>query len=61
MTEALAEVAELVRQETGIVLAATQRESLQAAVNRAAPGLDAAGFLRGTSRSGPSAALLWTG
>jgi chemotaxis protein methyltransferase CheR len=46
MTQALTKVAELVRQETGIVLAAAQVEALRAAVNRAAPGLDAAGFLR---------------
>jgi chemotaxis protein methyltransferase CheR len=46
MTQAIAEVAELVRRETGIVLAAAQAGVLRAAVNRAAPGLDAAGFLR---------------
>jgi chemotaxis protein methyltransferase CheR len=46
MTQALAEVAELVRQETGIVLPAAQVGALRAAVNRVAPGLDAAGFLR---------------
>jgi chemotaxis protein methyltransferase CheR len=46
MTQALAEVAELVRQETGMVLAAAHAEAIRAAVKRAAPGLDAAGFLR---------------
>ena len=45
----LADVADLVRREAGITLSAAQESSLQAALGRAAPGLDAESFLRQTS------------
>lgn len=46
MNEALGAVAELVRREAGIVLSSAQETALRAALARAAPGLDAAAFLR---------------
>ena len=45
MTDALCQVAELVRRETGIVLKPAQDNALTAALRRAVPGVDAAGFL----------------
>ena len=45
MTDALRQVAELVRRETGIVLKPAQESALTAALRRAVPGVDAAGFL----------------
>jgi chemotaxis protein methyltransferase CheR len=46
VSSALQQVAELVRLESGITLEPRQRRALQAAIQRAAPGLDADGFLR---------------
>lgn len=46
MSPALDQVAELVRLESGIALRPRQRSALAAAIRRAAPGLDADGFLR---------------
>ena len=46
MTDPLAEVAELIRNETGIRLKPNQFASLGAAIGRALPSSDAAGFLR---------------
>jgi chemotaxis protein methyltransferase CheR len=43
---ASAEIAKLIRRETGIVVPASREAALLAAVTRAAPGLDPAGFLR---------------
>jgi chemotaxis protein methyltransferase CheR len=43
---ALTDITELVRRETGIVLPATRETAILAAVNRAAPGLDPAVFVR---------------
>jgi chemotaxis protein methyltransferase CheR len=53
---ALEGVAELVRRETGIVLAPTQEASLRAALGRAAPGLDPGTFMRtaGDPLEGPA-------
>jgi len=45
----LAEIADLVRRETGIVLPAARETALRAAVARAAPGLDTAAFVRATA------------
>jgi chemotaxis methyl-accepting protein methylase len=45
----LAEIADLVRRETGIVLPAAREAALRAAVERTAPGLGAAAFARATS------------
>jgi chemotaxis protein methyltransferase CheR len=45
----LAEIADLVRRETGIVLPAAREAALRAAVERAAPGLGAAAFAPATS------------
>lgn len=45
MSEALVRVAELVRQETGIVIKETQLPALAAALARAAPGVDPERFL----------------
>jgi chemotaxis protein methyltransferase CheR len=42
----LSEIADLVRQETGIVLPASREVALRAALARAAPGLDATAFMR---------------
>jgi chemotaxis protein methyltransferase CheR len=44
--KSLRAVAELVRRETGITLAARQETALRSAMRRAAPGLDAQAFLR---------------
>jgi chemotaxis protein methyltransferase CheR len=49
MTPAFASLAELVRQETGIVLSATREKAVLAAVDRAAPGLGPSGFVRAAS------------
>ncbi|MDX6335688.1 MAG: chemotaxis protein methyltransferase CheR [Streptosporangiaceae bacterium] len=49
MNPELAEIADLVHRETGIVLPAARETALQAAVARAAPGLDAAAFVRATA------------
>ena len=49
MTGAFASLAELVRQETGIVLSATREKAILAAVDRAAPGLGLSGFVRAAS------------
>ena len=49
MNPELAEIADLVRRETGIVLPAARETALRAAVERAAPGLGAAAFVRATS------------
>lgn len=48
MTLALAEIAELVRRETGITLGGKEH-TLRLALRRAAPGLDPAGFIRAVS------------
>jgi chemotaxis protein methyltransferase CheR len=45
----LAEIAELVRREIGVVLPAARETALCSAVGRAAPGLDPGAFLRATS------------
>jgi chemotaxis protein methyltransferase CheR len=45
----VAEIADLVRRETGIVLSATREAAIIAAVRRAAPELDPAGFVRAAS------------
>jgi chemotaxis protein methyltransferase CheR len=45
VTDALGEIAELVRRETGIVTPPVRRAALSAAVARAAPGLDAGAVL----------------
>ena len=47
MNETLAELVEVIRRETGIALSLTQESTLRAAVNRAAPGVEPAAFLRG--------------
>ncbi|MGD0926380.1 MAG: CheR family methyltransferase [Streptosporangiaceae bacterium] len=49
MNPELAEIADLVRHETGIVLPAARETALRAAVERTAPGLGAAAFARATS------------
>jgi chemotaxis protein methyltransferase CheR len=49
----VAEIADLVRRETGIVLPPAREAAVIAAVRRAAPGLDPAGFVR--AASGPQA------
>jgi hypothetical protein len=43
------QIADLIREETGIVLPATREAAITAAVARAAPGLDPAAFLRAAS------------
>jgi chemotaxis protein methyltransferase CheR len=45
----LAEIADLVRRETGIVLPAARETALRAALERAAPGLGVASFARATA------------
>jgi chemotaxis protein methyltransferase CheR len=45
VTDALSEIADLVRRETGIVTTPVRRPALRAAVTRAAPGLDADAFV----------------
>jgi len=49
MTETFARLAELVRRETGIVLAATREKTILAAVDRVAPGLGVSAFVRAAS------------
>ena len=49
MSSDLAQIAELVRRETGIVLAAARETAILGALRRAAPGLDPAHFVRATS------------
>ena len=49
MNPELAEIADLVRRETGIVLPAARETALRAALERAAPGLGVASFARATS------------
>lgn len=49
MNSELAEIADLVRRESGIALPAARERALRAAVERAGPGLDAAAFVRATS------------
>jgi chemotaxis methyl-accepting protein methylase len=46
---AIADIADLVRRETGIVLPPTREAAVIAAVRRAAPGLDPAAFVRAAS------------
>jgi chemotaxis methyl-accepting protein methylase len=55
---ALAGIAALVRQETGIALPAAREAALRAAMERAAPGLDSDAFLRAVSDAGGDRALL---
>ena len=45
----LAEIAELVRQETGIALPVARKRAILAALDRAAPGLDPGAFVRAAS------------
>jgi chemotaxis protein methyltransferase CheR len=49
VTTVLAQIAELVRRETGIVLPTARETAILAAVNRAAPGLDPGAFVRAAS------------
>jgi len=49
MNSELAEIADLVRRETGIVLPETRETALRAAVERAGSGLDATAFVRAMS------------
>ncbi|HLQ55252.1 MAG TPA: protein-glutamate O-methyltransferase CheR [Streptosporangiaceae bacterium] len=49
MSKFLAEITELVRQETGMVLPAARETAILAAVDRAAPGLGPGAFLRQAS------------
>jgi chemotaxis protein methyltransferase CheR len=58
MTDSLAQIAELVRRETGIVATPAREAALRAAVRRAAPGLDADGFLAVMSDRARSGDLL---
>ena len=46
---AAGQIADLIREQTGIVLPATRESAIAAAVARAAPGLDLAAFLRAAS------------
>jgi chemotaxis protein methyltransferase CheR len=46
---AVGQIADLIREQTGIVLPATRQSTIAAAVARAAPGLDPAAFLRAVS------------
>ena len=46
---AAGQIADLIREQTGIVLPATREAAIAAAVARAAPGLDPAAFLRAAS------------
>ena len=58
MSDALVRLAELVRQETGIVIKETQLPALAAALARAAPGVDAQRFLvEIASRTGAGAVI----
>jgi chemotaxis protein methyltransferase CheR len=54
----LAEIAELILRETGVVLPPAREAALHAAVGRAAPGLDPGAFLRATSDPVGGRALL---
>src|SRR5436309_244834 len=60
MTNALMAIAELMERESGICFAKTQLPALQAALTRAVPQLDPAGFLRQASdpATGPGAIAL---
>jgi len=58
MKNPLAEIAELILQETGVALPAAREAALCAAVGRAAPGLDPSAFLRATSDPVGGRALL---
>jgi chemotaxis protein methyltransferase CheR len=49
VTTAAAQIAELVRRETGIVLPASRETAILAAAGRAAPGLDSGAFVRAAS------------
>jgi len=55
---ALADIAELIRREAGIVLPTTRETAILAAVKRAAPGLGPDGFLRAASDPGTGRALV---
>ena len=57
MSEPLAQLASLIRRETGIALKPGQLPSLAAAVRRVDPAMDAAGFLQLRRREPASAAL----
>jgi chemotaxis protein methyltransferase CheR len=54
----LAEIADLILRETGVVLPPAREAGLRAAVGRAAPGLDPGAFLRATSDAVGGRALL---
>jgi chemotaxis protein methyltransferase CheR len=54
----LGEIAELILRETGVVLPPAREAALQAAVGRAAPGLDPGAFLRAASDPVSGRALL---
>jgi chemotaxis methyl-accepting protein methylase len=58
MSDALARVAELVHDETGIVTPDSQRPALAAALGRVAPGLDAERFLRALDAAADGDALV---
>jgi chemotaxis protein methyltransferase CheR len=58
VSTALDQLAQLVQQETGISIKGSRTSSLQAAVSRLGPGMDAAGFLRAHAGSGSSRELL---
>jgi chemotaxis protein methyltransferase CheR len=58
MSTALERLAEFVRKETGIWVKEPQMSSLQAAVARLGPGMDAAAFLEAHSNGGSSRELL---
>jgi chemotaxis protein methyltransferase CheR len=49
MMTVVGQIADLIREQTGIVLPATREAAIAAAVARAAPGLDPAAFLRAAS------------
>jgi len=49
MMNAVAQIAELLRRETGLALPATREAAILAAVDRAAPGLDPAAFVAAAS------------
>lgn len=58
MNGTLGQVASLVRQETGIALPAGREDALLTALRRAAPGTDAAGFLRAVADPAQGSQLL---
>lgn len=58
MTGSLDQVASLVRRETGIALPAGREDALRTALRRAAPGTDAAGFLRAVADPAQGGQLL---